>query len=103
MEAAITPLTRVLLPVHMYGQCADMGRILEISNHHGLPIVEDAAQAIGALSEGRRAGSMGQMGCLSFYPTKNLGACGEAGAVTTNDCELADKLRMIRNHGQGAK
>jgi dTDP-4-amino-4,6-dideoxygalactose transaminase len=99
VEAAITPRTRAVLPVHMYGQCADMSRILEISNHHGLPIVEDAAQAIGAVNEGRRAGSMGQMGCFSFYPTKNLGGAGDGGMVVTSNQPFRDRLKKLRVHG----
>lgn len=98
-----------ILPVHLYGQICDMDAIRSIADQYGLFILEDSCQAHGAeyfsTREGawQRAGSIGKAGAFSFYPTKNLGACGEAGAVTTNDCELADKLRMIRNHGQGAK
>ena len=99
VEAAITPLTRAILPVHMYGQCADMEPLLEIGRRHGLPIVEDAAQAIGAEDRGRRAGSMGHIGCFSFYPTKNLGGAGDGGMLVTNDRSLADRLRRLRVHG----
>src|SRR5258705_10674757 len=83
----------------MYGQCADMAPLLQISNDHGIPLVEDAAQAIGAEDRGRRAGSMGRLGCFSFYPTKNLGAAGDAGMLTTNDDQLATRLRALRGHG----
>jgi dTDP-4-amino-4,6-dideoxygalactose transaminase len=99
VEAAITPRTRAIIPVHLYGQCVDMDPLLEISERHGIPIVEDAAQAIGAEDRGRRAGSMGRIGCFSFYPTKNLGAAGDAGMITTNDDSLAERLRTLRVHG----
>ncbi len=102
VEAAISPRTRAILPVHLYGQCADMDRLREISTRHNVPIIEDAAQAIGAEDRGRRAGSMGLMGCFSFYPSKNLGAAGDAGLLTTNDDEVASRLRKLRVHG-GAK
>src|SRR4051794_16093633 len=81
VEAAITARTKAIIPVHMYGQCADMDPLLDISERRGVPIIEDAAQAIGALDRGRRAGSMGRVGCFSFYPTKNLGAAGDAGMI----------------------
>src|SRR5678816_1336728 len=96
---AITPRTKVIMPVHIYGQCAPMDPILEIGKRRGIPIVEDAAQAIGATDNGRRAGSMGVMGCFSFYPTKNLGGAGDGGIVTTNDDNLAARLRRLRAHG----
>ncbi len=99
VEAAITERTRAILPVHMYGQCADMDPLLEIASRYDLPIVEDAAQAIGATDRGRRAGSMGQLGCFSFYPTKNLGGLGDGGMVVTNDESLATRLRKLRVHG----
>src|SRR6266436_2643975 len=102
-EAAINPKTRAILPVHLYGQCADMDRLLEISKRHGLPIVEDAAQAIGAEDRGRRAGSMGQIGCFSFYPTKNLGGAGDGGMLATNDLDHARRLHMLRVHGEETK
>src|ERR1700730_18394145 len=89
VEAAITPKTRVILPVHLYGQCADIDPLLDLSKRFKLPIVEDAAQAIGAEDRGRRAGSMGQIGCFSFYPTKNLGGAGDGGMLTTRDDRLA--------------
>ncbi|MGE5620706.1 MAG: DegT/DnrJ/EryC1/StrS family aminotransferase [Sphingomonadaceae bacterium] len=100
LEAAITPRTRAILPVHLYGQVADMEPILEVGRRHGIPVIEDACQAHGAEYRGRRAGSLGSLAAFSFYPTKNLGACGDGGAVTTDDAELADKLRLLRNYGQ---
>jgi len=103
VEAAITKRTRAILPVHMYGQCADMDALLEIAKRHGLPVVEDSAQAIGATDRGRRAGSMGQIGCFSFYPTKNLGGAGDGGMVVTNDESLATRLRKLRVHGGAAE
>jgi len=99
IEAAITERTRAVLPVHLYGQCAEMDEILGVAARHNLPVIEDAAQAIGAEDRGRRAGSLGVAGCFSFYPTKNLGAAGEAGIVTTNDAALAERLRRLRAHG----
>lgn len=103
LEAAITPKTKAIVPVHLFGQCADMDPILEIAQRHGLPVVEDACQAHGALYKGRKAGSMGATGCFSFYPGKNLGALGEAGAVVTNDKALAEKMQVLRDHGQHKK
>jgi dTDP-4-amino-4,6-dideoxygalactose transaminase len=99
VEAAINERTRAILPVHMYGQCADMDPLLEIAGRHGLPVIEDAAQAIGASDNGRRAGSMGHLGCFSFYPTKNLGGAGDGGMVVTNDESLATRVRKLRTHG----
>jgi dTDP-4-amino-4,6-dideoxygalactose transaminase len=100
VEGALNGRTRALLPVHLYGQCAEMGELVRAAEERGLPVIEDAAQAIGAEDEaGRRAGSFGAVGCFSFYPTKNLGAAGEAGLVTTNDDALADRLRRLRVHG----
>lgn len=101
VEKAITPRTKAILPVHLFGQCADMGPLLGIANPHGIPIIEDAAQAIGSEYLGRRAGSMGALGCFSFFPSKNLGAFGDGGIITTNDEVLAERIRAIRN--QGAK
>jgi dTDP-4-amino-4,6-dideoxygalactose transaminase len=100
---SITPRTRAIIPVHLYGQPADMDPILEIARSHGLPVVEDACQAHGATYRGRKAGSIGKTGCFSFYPGKNLGAFGEAGAVTTNDPELHHKVQVLRDHGQARK
>jgi len=99
IEAVITSRTRAIMPVHLYGQCAEMDEILRIAAKHGLPIIEDAAQAIGAEDRGRRAGSMGEVGCFSFYPTKNLGGAGDGGMLTTNDEALAARLRALRVHG----
>ena len=99
IETAITPRTKVILPVHLYGQTADMDVIKEIARRRGLKVLEDAAQAQGAKCRGRRAGSLGDAAGHSFYPTKNLGAFGDAGAVTTDDAELADKVRTLRNYG----
>lgn len=103
VEAALTRHTRAILPVHLYGQTADMAPILELAARRGLPVIEDASQAHGAEYGGRRAGSMGVLGCFSFYPGKNLGAFGEAGAVVTNDAALAENMRVLREHGQTRK
>lgn len=103
IERAITRRTKAIIPVHLYGQMADMDPILEIARRHGLSVVEDACQAHGAEYKGRCAGSMGDAGCFSFYPGKNLGALGEAGAVTTNDRAVAERLKVLRDHGQVAK
>jgi dTDP-4-amino-4,6-dideoxygalactose transaminase len=100
IEKAITARTRAILPVHLYGMPADMDPINLIASRHGLPVVEDAAQAHGAVYKGRKAGHLGRLGCFSFYPTKNLGAFGEGGAVVTDDDALADRLRRLRNHAQ---
>jgi dTDP-4-amino-4,6-dideoxygalactose transaminase len=97
---AITPRTKAIMPVHLYGQAADMDLILKTAAEHGLPVVEDAAQAHGATYHGRRVGTLGVIGCFSFYPTKNLGAYGDGGAVVTNDDALAALLRKLRNGGQ---
>jgi len=101
--AAITPATRLLLPVHLYGQPADMSAINQLAARHGLAVIEDAAQAHGATWQGARAGNLGTMACFSFYPGKNLGAYGDAGAVTTNDEALAERVRSLRNHGRRSK
>jgi len=103
LEAAITPKTKAIIPVHLYGQCADMDPLLEIAKRHGLVVIEDACQAHGAEYKGRRAGSMGDMGCFSFYPGKNLGAYGEAGMVTTDNPEFARTVRMLRDWGAEKK
>jgi len=100
IEAAITPRTRAIVPVHLYGQPADMRPILDIARAHGLRVVEDACQAHGAEHEGRRVGALGDLGCFSFYPGKNLGAYGEGGAVVTDDADLADTIRALRHWGQ---
>ena len=103
IEAAITERTRAILPVHLYGQPADMDPILEIAQRHGLLVIEDAAQAHGAEYKGRRAGSIGDMGCFSFYPGKNLGACGEGGMVVTNNADYTRTIRMLRDWGAEKK
>ena len=103
LEAAITSRTKVILPVHLYGQSADMDPILAIAKKRGLVVVEDACQAHGAEYKGRRAGSMGAMGCFSFYPGKNLGAYGEGGMVVTNNAEYARTIRMLRDWGAERK
>ena len=100
---AITPKTRAILPVHLFGQCADMPAILDLARKHKLAVIEDAAQALGATDQGRQAGSMGEIGCFSFYPTKNLGGLGDGGIVTTNDDALADRVRLLRVHGSRPK
>lgn len=103
LEGVITPKTKGIVPVHLYGQPADMDPILAIAKKHGLWVVEDACQAHLAEYKGRKSGSMGVAGAFSFYPGKNMGACGESGAVTTNDENLAEKVRMLRDHGQSKK
>jgi dTDP-4-amino-4,6-dideoxygalactose transaminase len=103
IEAAITPRTKAILPVHLHGLMADMDPIMAIARRHGLTVIEDAAQAHGAEYKGRRAGSIGDLGCFSFYPGKNLGAYGEGGAVVTDHPELAGKLSLLRDWGQEAK
>jgi dTDP-4-amino-4,6-dideoxygalactose transaminase len=103
LEQAITPRTRAIIPVHLFGQMADMDRILQIAVRHGIPVVEDACQAHGAEYQGRQAGTLGVTGCFSFYPGKNLGAFGEAGGITTNDEALKNKLHVLRDHGQARK
>jgi dTDP-4-amino-4,6-dideoxygalactose transaminase len=99
LEALVTPATKAIIPVHLYGQCADMRAIGAIARRHEIPIIEDAAQAIGAEFEGRRAGSWGEIGCFSFYPTKNLGGFGDGGLLSTKDPQLAERLRLLREHG----
>ncbi len=99
IQAAITPKTRAIIPVHLFGQMAKMEAINDIAAARNIPVIEDAAQAIGAKRFGKPACSVGQIGCLSFYPTKNLGAFGDAGAVCTNDDKLADRVRLLREHG----
>jgi dTDP-4-amino-4,6-dideoxygalactose transaminase len=103
LEAAVTAKTKAILPVHLYGQCADLDPILEIARARGIPVIEDCAQAHGAEYKGRRAGSMGVVGCFSFYPSKNLGACGEGGALTFHDSELAGRARRLRDHAQSRR
>ena len=103
VTAAITERTKAIVPVHIYGQCADMDALLEIANKRGVPLIEDAAQAIGAEDRGRRAGSVGTIGCYSFYPSKNLGGAGDGGMVVTSDPQHAERLAMLRVHGEGKK
>jgi dTDP-4-amino-4,6-dideoxygalactose transaminase len=100
LEGAISERTRAIIPVHLFGQMADMDAIMAVADRHGLAVIEDAAQAIAATDAGRPAGSVGRVGCLSFYPTKNLSAMGDAGACVTRDAKLAERLRQLRNHGQ---
>ena len=100
IKKKITPKTKAIMPVHLFGQTADMDPILEIAQAHNLYVIEDAAQAIGSQYKGKRAGSMGTVGCFSFFPSKNLGAAGDAGMIVTQDSELAAKLRILRDHGQ---
>lgn len=101
IEAAITPATKAIIPVDLFGQAADMGRIMEIAEKHNLAVIEDVAQATGAEWEGRKLGSIGTFGTFSFYPTKNLGGCGDGGMITTNDDALAEKIKLYRDHGRG--
>jgi dTDP-4-amino-4,6-dideoxygalactose transaminase len=103
LEQAITSKTKAIIPVHLFGQMADMDPIMKIARKRGLYVIEDACQAHGAEYKGKRAGSIGDAGCFSFYPGKNLGAFGEAGAVTTNDRVLQEKIRLLRDHGQDKK
>ncbi|HKP37818.1 MAG TPA: DegT/DnrJ/EryC1/StrS family aminotransferase [Pyrinomonadaceae bacterium] len=103
VEAAITEKTRAIIPVHLYGQVADMDPLMELASRHGFHVIEDAAQAIGSEYNGRRAGSIGHFGCFSFFPSKNLGGFGDGGMLTTNDPELADRIKLLRNHGYRPK
>ncbi len=103
IEAAISERTRAIIPVHLFGQMADMGPIMEIARRHDLIVIEDAAQAIGAEYRGRRAGSLGHFGCFSFFPSKNLGAFGDGGMIVTGDPDLARRARLLRNHGAEPK
>lgn len=103
IEAAITPKTRAIMPVHLFGLCADMDPILATASRAGIPVVEDAAQAIGSVYHGKPAGGMGAFGCFSFFPSKNLGAFGDAGLVTTNDAALAKRATLLRTHGMEPK
>jgi dTDP-4-amino-4,6-dideoxygalactose transaminase len=103
VEAAVTPRTRAIIPVHLYGQMADMDPILAIARRHNLRVIEDACQAHGAEYHGRRAGTLGDVGCFSFYPGKNLGAIGEAGAIVTDRPEIAEAVATLREHGQSRK
>jgi dTDP-4-amino-4,6-dideoxygalactose transaminase len=103
IEAKITKKTRAIIPVHIFGQTAQMGPIMEIARRHNLLVIEDAAQAMGATQDGKQAGSIGDIGCYSFYPTKNIGAFGDAGMVVTNNDALAEKIRLMRVHGENPR
>ena len=103
LEAAITPRTKAIIPVHLYGMPADMDRIMAIAERRGVPVIEDAAQAHGAEYRNKRVGQFGQVACFSFYPTKNLGAYGEGGALITNDASMAQRARSLRDHAQTEK
>lgn len=103
VAAKIGPRTKAIIAVHLFGQCADMDPILTAAKKHGIPVIEDAAQALGAKDKGRMAGTMGTLGCFSFFPTKNLGALGEGGLITTKDASLAEKIRKLRVHGAKQK
>ena len=103
LEAAITPRTRAIIPVHLFGQMADMDPILEIAARRNLFLIEDAAQAVGAEYKDKRAGSLGHLGCLSFFPSKNLGGYGDGGMVITNDAQLAQRVRQLRSHGEQSR
>ncbi|MFY7805381.1 MAG: DegT/DnrJ/EryC1/StrS family aminotransferase [Limnoraphis robusta] len=103
LEAAITSKTRAIIPVHLFGQSVNMTRLMHIAQTHQLTVIEDCAQATGATWEGEKVGGIGDIGCFSFFPTKNLGACGDGGAVTTNNRAIAAKIRMIKDHGQSSK
>ncbi|HIK06002.1 MAG TPA: DegT/DnrJ/EryC1/StrS family aminotransferase [Trichormus sp. M33_DOE_039] len=100
VAAAITPQTKAIIPVHLFGQPVDMTKLMAIAQSHNVAVIEDCAQSTGAIWDGKKVGSIGHFGCFSFYPTKNLGACGDGGAITTNDPALAAKVRIIKEHGQ---
>ena len=99
VAAAVTDKTKAIIPVHLFGQVAEMDAVTALAQEHDLLVVEDGAQAIGAAYKGRRAGSMGTVGCFSFFPSKNLGGAGDGGMIVTNDAEAAERLRIFRNHG----
>jgi len=103
VAAKIGPKTKAIIAVHLYGQCADMNPILTAAKKYGIPVIEDAAQALGAKDNGRQAGTMGTLGAFSFFPTKNLGTLGEGGLITTRDASLAEKIRKLRVHGAKKK
>ena len=103
IESKVTSKTRAIIPVHLYGQMADMDAVMAVAEKHGFVVIEDAAQAIGAESKGRRAGSIGHYGCFSFFPSKNLGAAGDGGMIVTNDAKRAEKLKCLRAHGSKPK
>lgn len=103
IEAAITPNTKAIIPVHLFGQPVNMTELIDLATAHNLVVIEDCAQSTGATWGEQKVGSIGNVGCFSFYPTKNLGACGDGGAITTNDSEIATKLRVLKDHGQKSK
>jgi len=103
VESKITSQTRAIIPVHLFGQCADMDALMDIANRHSLYVVEDAAQSVGATYQGRMAGSIGHVGCFSFYPTKNLGGLGDGGICTANDPKIAEHIRLMANHGMNPR
>lgn len=103
IEAAITPRTKAIVPVHLFGQMCDMDAVMEIADRHGIPVIEDAAQAISATYKGRKAGSIGAIGCFSFFPSKNLGGAGDGGMCVTNDAKLNEMLLLMRSHGSKPK
>jgi dTDP-4-amino-4,6-dideoxygalactose transaminase len=103
IERVVTPRTRAIIPVHLFGQCAEMDPILDVARKHGLAVIEDAAQAIGACYRSRSAGSMGTLGCLSFFPSKNLGGLGDGGMILTQDPQLAERCEVLRQHGSKPK
>ncbi len=103
VKAAITPKTKAIIPVHLFGQPINMTKLMDLAADHNLVVIEDCAQSTGATWGEQKVGSIGQIGCFSFYPTKNLGACGDGGAITTNDREIAAKIRVLKDHGQKSK
>src|ERR1700748_1875702 len=103
VEAALTPKTRCVIPVHLYGRTVEMGPLADLCRANGIYLVEDACQAHGSIYEGRRAGAIGDVGCFSFYPTKNLGAWGDGGALVTDDEEIAAQVALLRSHGEGSR
>lgn len=103
LAAAVTSRTRAIMPVHLYGQMADMDTVMAVAKQHGLVVIEDAAQAIGSERDGKRAGSIGHYGCFSFFPSKNLGCAGDGGMIVTNDAQRAEKLKVVRGHGSKPK
>src|SRR5205823_8376837 len=103
IPSRVTSRTRAIIPVHLYGQMADMDTVMRVAGKHELVVIEDAAQALGAEHGGRRAGSIGHYGCFSFFPSKNLGAAGDAGMIVTNDAQRAERLKCIRAHGAKPK
>src|ERR1700742_2237603 len=103
VAAALTPATRCVIPVHLYGRTVEMGPLAELCEQHDLYLIEDACQAHGSVYEGKRAGSLGHVGCFSFYPTKNLGAWGDGGALVTDDEKVAEQVSLLRSHGEGSR